>query len=75
MAAVAAVIVAVIVAPATVALAAFIIALAVVAIRFLAIDAALVFDCYVPLPLEEGTIVSPSSLGEGSAMALFILLC
>ena len=51
----------VLVASATIALSAFDITVAVVATTFLAIEAALVFDCCVPLPLEEDHCLPPPS--------------
>ena len=60
-AAVAAVAAIILVAPATIALSAFDVALAVIATTFLAIEAALVFDCCVPLPLEEDHCLPPPS--------------
>jgi len=63
----------VLIAPAPIALAAFVVTLTVVATTFLAIDEDLIFGCCVPA--ARGGPSSPSSLGEGSAMALVALLC
>ena len=64
----------VLVASATIALSAFDITVAVVATTFLAIEAALVFDCCVPLPLEEDHCLPPLlALGEVSVIALIII--
>ena len=60
-AAVVAVVAVVLEAPTTVALAAFVVAQTVVATTFLAVDAVLVFDCCVPLPLEEDHRLPPPS--------------
>ena len=58
-----ALVVAVLVAPATVAvaLAAFVAVLTVVTTTFLAIDVGLIFDCCVPSPLEEDHRLLPPS--------------
>jgi hypothetical protein len=51
----------VLVAAANIALSTFVVALAVVTTTFLAVDVALVFDCCVPLPQEEDHHLPPPS--------------
>ena len=67
-----ALVIVVLVAPASVPLAAFIVALTVLATNFLAVDVDLIFDCCVPLPPEEDHCL-PHPPGKFSSWPLSLL--